>query len=160
MEMLTSGMDPSLQYIPQLTTHLSSLHVGSPGNPYGMGPSGHGHGHHHHHHHHHSAYQATALYTASQSAAAVMPAALSLWPPNPIHLLAPPHHPTSPSLTVRHSHSFLFCSPHYLSFLKLGAMWVKAEWRTTPNCWIPKETHWNVWQQLSESGAGCHRRRL
>lgn len=78
MEMLTSGMDPSLQYIPQLTTHLSSLHVGSPGNPYAMGPSGHGHGHHHHHHHHHSAYQATALYTASQSAAAVMPAALSL----------------------------------------------------------------------------------
>ena len=84
----------------------------------------------------------------------------SLWPPNPIHLLAPPHHPTSPSLTVRHSLFFLFCSPHYLSFLKLGAMWVKAEWRTTPNCWIPKETHWNVWQQLSESGAGCHRRRL
>lgn len=82
MEMLTSGMDPSLQYIPQLTTHLSSLHVGSPGNPYGMGPGGHGHGHghghHHHHHHHHSGYPTTALYATSQSAAAVMPAALSL----------------------------------------------------------------------------------
>jgi hypothetical protein len=84
MEMLTSGMDPSMQYIPQLTTHLSSLHVGSPGNPYAMGPSGHpgGHGgHHHHHHHHHNAYQAAALYQASQSQAAVMgPASLSLAP--------------------------------------------------------------------------------
>ncbi|XP_059352673.1 protein alan shepard-like isoform X2 [Daphnia carinata] len=81
MEMLTSGMDPSLQYIPQLTTHLSSLHVGSPGNPYAMGPSGHGHGHHHHHHHHHSAYQAAALYQASQPQAAVMgPNSLSMAP--------------------------------------------------------------------------------
>nr|CAH0113344.1 unnamed protein product [Daphnia galeata] len=84
MEMLTSGMDPSMQYIPQLTTHLSSMHVGSPGNPYAMSslPSGHGHGgHHHHHHHHHSAYQAAALYQASQSQAAVMgPASLSLAP--------------------------------------------------------------------------------
>ncbi len=82
--MLTSGMDPSMQYIPQLTTHLSSLHVGSPGNPYAMGPGGHpgGHGgHHHHHHHHHNAYQAAALYQASQSQAAVMgPASLSLAP--------------------------------------------------------------------------------
>ncbi|XP_045036103.1 RNA-binding motif, single-stranded-interacting protein 2 isoform X2 [Daphnia magna] len=82
MEMLTSGMDPSMQYIPQLTTHLSSLHVSSPGNPYAMGPGGHGgHGHHHHHHHHHSAYQAAALYQASQSQAAVMgPNSLSMAP--------------------------------------------------------------------------------
>ena len=72
MEMLTSGMDPSLQYIPQLTTHLSSLHVGQPGNPYGMGPGGHGH---HHHHHHHGGYPLYATGgSAGAAAAGVMPA--------------------------------------------------------------------------------------
>jgi hypothetical protein len=60
MEMITSGMDPSLQYIPQLTTHLSSLHVGNPG-PY-MTPGGHAH---------HATYP--ALYAPNQSTA-VMPA--------------------------------------------------------------------------------------
>jgi len=59
MEMITSGMDHSLQYIPQLTTHLSSLHVGN--GPY-MTPGGHGH---------HATYP--TLYAPNQSAA-VMPA--------------------------------------------------------------------------------------
>ena len=58
-------MDPSLQYIPQLTTHLSSLHVGSAG-PY-MTAAGHAH---------HAAYPA-ALYAANQPAG-VMGAGLSL----------------------------------------------------------------------------------
>ena len=87
MEMITSGMDPSsLQYIPQLAPHLSSLHVGNPGNPYGhlqaAGPAGGHGGHHSHHHHHHGGYP---IYTGGQSAAAtavsaaaVMPATLSL----------------------------------------------------------------------------------
>ena len=84
MEMLTSGMDPSLQYIPQLTTHLSSLHVGNPANPYAMGHGGGGgggggggHGHHHHHHHHHNAYQAAALYQAAGQSMPATAAALT-----------------------------------------------------------------------------------
>ena len=88
MEMISSGMDPnSLQYIPQLAPHLSSLHVSNPPNPYGhlqaAGPAG-GHGAHHaHHHHHHGGYP--TIYTAGGQAAAaaaaaanVMPATLSL----------------------------------------------------------------------------------
>jgi len=59
MEMITSGMDHSLQYIPQLTTHLSSLHVGN--GPY-MTQGGHGH---------HATYP--TLYAPNQSAT-VMPA--------------------------------------------------------------------------------------
>ena len=71
MEMMTSGMDHSLQYIPQLATHLSSLHV-SNANPY-MTAGGHGHGH---GHGHHAAAAVAAgyptLYAPNQSAA-VMP---------------------------------------------------------------------------------------
>ena len=50
MEMMTaSGMDHSLQYIPQLATHLSSLHVGNAGPYLTAGGHGHGHGHAHSH---------------------------------------------------------------------------------------------------------------
>ena len=65
MEMMTS-VDHSLQYIPQLATHLSSLHVTNAG-PY-MTAAGHAH---------HAAYP--TLYAPSQSTAAtVLPATLSL----------------------------------------------------------------------------------
>lgn len=156
MEMLTSGMDPSLQYIPQLTTHLSSLHVGSPGNPYGMGPSGHGHGHHHqhHHHHHHNAYQATALYTASQSAGAVMPAALSLAAESDpsASAAASPDEPFSygtHTLNLLIYFAQLLKSKHFMS-----RSYVKCRNRENDLEMIPKEKT-NVWQQLSLSSGSA-----